>query len=261
MQLGHLRQYCALNPTPSEMFTDGMSDFISHNLTTHNAQWILHNAALADEIYKIKMGAVMDTLRLFTGRNREEVRVYLANAYRGLPQSSGATCYHSVSTQPSTSRQLPTPAAVRTEINSGLSLPRPSIPRAPALDQSYEDYNTLAPLQLRDSDEKRCQQTKSTDAVQTDNSGSSSSSATNQESDTAPSVRKTLAEPQITYDGIINFRAYDGDGEGVQVELGHDSPEDARFPPGSSPCDDRANSVESKDEVEQEREFYEGSIY
>lgn len=261
MQLGHLRQYCALNPAPSEMFTGGMSDFISHNLTAHNAQWILHNAALADEIYKIKMGAVMDTLLLFTGANREEVRVYLANAYRGLPQSSGSTPYHSVFTQPFTSRQLPTPAAIRTEINSDLSLPRPSISHAQARDQSYEDYNTLAPLQLRDSDQKRCQQIKSTDAVQTDNSGSSSSSATTQESDTSPSVRKTLAEPQTAYDSITNFRTYDGDNDGGQMVLGHDSPEDASFSPRSSPCDDRADSVESKDEMEQEREFYEGSIY
>lgn len=261
MQLGHLRQYCALNPTPDDTFTDGMSDFISHNLTAHNAQWILHNAALADEIYKIKMGAVVDTLRLFTGRNREEVRAYLANAYRGLPQSSGYTSYHSVFTQPSTSRQPPTPDAVRTEINSGLSLPRPSIPHAQARDRSYGDYNTLAPLQLRDSDQKRCQQTKSTDAVRTDNSENSSSSATTQESDTSPSVRKTLAGPQTACDSIINFRTYDGDGDGGQVVLDHDSPEDASCSPKSSPCDVSADSVESKDEMEQEREFYEGSIY
>ncbi|KAG9833533.1 hypothetical protein KCU63_g13792, partial [Aureobasidium melanogenum] len=62
MQLGHVQEYCALNPTPGKVFTDGMRDFISHNLTAQSAQDILHNAAFADEIYRIKMGAVMDTL-------------------------------------------------------------------------------------------------------------------------------------------------------------------------------------------------------
>ncbi|KAG9650515.1 hypothetical protein KCU95_g19460, partial [Aureobasidium melanogenum] len=261
MQLGHVQEYCALNPTHGAVFTDGMRHFISHNLTAQNAQWILHNAAFADEIYKIKMGAVMDTLRLFTGRNHEEVRVYLASAYRGPPRTSGSTSYQTVSTQPSTSRQLPTPAAVRTDIISGLSLPRQSIPQAQARDQSYEDHNTLAPLQLQDSDQERRQQTKSKDAVQAVIRESPSSSATNQEFDATPSVRKTLVEPQPAYDGIPKFRTYDADGDEGQVELSHDSPGDASFSPRSPYDNDRADSAESKDEMEQEREFYEGSIY
>ncbi|KAK6001115.1 hypothetical protein QM012_003198 [Aureobasidium pullulans] len=261
MQLGHLQQYCALNPIPSEMFTSGMSDFISHNLTVHIAQWILHNAALADEIYKIKMGAVTDALRLFTGRNHEEVRAYLANAYRGLPQSSGPTSYRPVSTQPPTSRQLPTPVAVRTEVNSGLSLPHPKIPQAQPSNQSYEAYITLAPLQLAGSDQQRHQQTDTKETIQTMVDGSPSSSATGQESNTGQDVQKTLAEPEIAYDSLHNFRTYDASGDGGQVKIGHESPGEASLSPRSFPCDNRAESVESKDEMEQEREFYDGGIY
>ncbi|CAD0098964.1 unnamed protein product, partial [Aureobasidium mustum] len=261
LQLGHQQEFCAINPSPSHTFTNGMSEFISHNLTAHNAQWILHNAALAEEIYKIKMGAVMDTLRLSTGRNHEEVRACLANAYRGRPQSSGPTSYHLVPAQSSTSRQLPTPAAVRMDINSGLSLPRPSIPPAQAHNQSYEDDNTLAPLQLQKGGQQRHQQTNSKDTIQPVTVGSSLSSSTKQESEANSGVPKTLAEPQTTYDSIHNFRMYDGDCDGGQVELDHNSPGDASFSPRSSPCDNRADSTESKDEVEQEREFFEGSIY
>ncbi|KAH0367888.1 hypothetical protein KCU65_g4343, partial [Aureobasidium melanogenum] len=206
LQFGHVQEYCALNPTPGRAFLGGMEDFISHNLNAQNAQWILHSAALADEIYKIKMGAVMDALRLFTGRNHEEVRIYLANAYRGRPRTSGSTSYQTVFTQPSTSRQLPTPAAVRTDITSGLSLPPAGIPQPQVRHQPYEDYNTLAPLQLQNSDQERRQQTKSKDAIQTVASGSSSSSATNQESDATPSAPKTLADPQSICEGIPNFR-------------------------------------------------------
>jgi hypothetical protein len=83
MQLGHVQEYCALNPTPSTLFTGNMVNFISHDLNSDNVQWILHNAALADEIYKIKMGAVSDTLQLSTGRSQEEVRDHLARIYRG----------------------------------------------------------------------------------------------------------------------------------------------------------------------------------
>lgn len=203
----------------------------------------------------------MDALRLFTGRNHEEVRIYLANAYRGRPQTSGSTFYQTVFTQPSTSRQLPTPAAVRTDITSGLSLPPVGIPQPQARNQSYEDYNTLAPLQLQDSVQERRQQTKSKDAIQTVASESSSSSATNPEFDATPSGRKTLADPQPIYDGIPNFRSYDANGDGGQVELRHDSPGDANCSPRSSPCDDSTNSAESKDETKQEREFFEGSTY
>ncbi|KAH0027476.1 hypothetical protein KCU80_g13422, partial [Aureobasidium melanogenum] len=258
MQLGHVQEYCALNPTPGKVFTDGMRDFISHNLTAQSAQEILHNAAFADEIYKIKMGAVIDTLQLFTGRNHEEVRIHLADAYRGLPQSSGSTSCQSGFTQPSTLRQLPTPAVVRTDIISGLS--RQSNPQAQARDQSYEDHNTLAPLQLQNSDQERRQQTKSKDAVQAVIRESSLSSTTNQEFDATPSVRKTLVESQPAYDGIPNFRTYDVDGDGGQVEPSHESPADASFLP-RSPYNDSADSAESKDEMEQEREFYEGAIY
>ncbi|KAG9681306.1 hypothetical protein KCU95_g14964, partial [Aureobasidium melanogenum] len=175
LQLGHVQEYCALNPIPGRAFLGGMEDFISHNLNAQSVQWILHSAALADEIFKIKMGAVMDALRLFTGRNHEEVRIYLANAYRGRPQTSGSTSYQTTFTQPSTSRHLPTPAAVRTDITSGLSLPPAGIPQPQGRNQSYEDYNTLAPLQLQDGIPERRQQTKSKDA----NSENSSSSVTN----------------------------------------------------------------------------------
>jgi hypothetical protein len=213
----------------------------------------MHNAALADELYKIKMGAVMDTLQLSTGSNREEVRAYLAHVYRGRAQPPDSTSYHPASTQSSTSRQLPTPAAtVRPEVNSGLPLPRPNIPQAQAHDQSYEDYNTLAPLQLRGSDGKSRQQT-----AQVDIRGSALISVTNHESNAAPGVQKTPAEPQYS----LGFRTYDDNGDRVQVEVEGDSSGNGISTQGSSPCDDRANSVESKDETEQEREFYEGGLY
>jgi len=246
MQPGHLQEHCPLNPTPSVLFTTSMSNFISHDLTTNNAQWIMHNAALADEIYKIKMGAVTDALQLSTGSNREEVRAHLAAVYRGLAQPSAS--YRPVATQSSVSKQLPTPA---TAIDSSLSLLRPSIPQVQARDQSYEDFNTLAPLQLQ-SDRKAYQHT--TQAV---SRHLSSTRANNHESNTAPGVHKTPAEPQF----IFNFRTYDENGNGDQEEVGGDSSGNVSFTPRSSPCDDRANSVGSKNETEQEHEFFDGAVY
>ncbi|KAI4720135.1 hypothetical protein E4T48_03601 [Aureobasidium sp. EXF-10727] len=258
MQIGHLPEYCALDPTPSSLFTGNMSNFISHNLTADNAQWIVHNASLADEVYKIKMGAVMDTLQLFTGRNREEVRTYLANAYRGQPQPSGASSYHPISTQPFASKQLPTPAAVKTENNSGLSLSRPNIPQTQVRGQSYEAYNTLAPLQFQDGDKQSHQQSKALNTVDAMTSGSSSNSSTNHESGAAPGVQKTLVEPSSAHDSIFNFRTYGDGGQGES--RGHNSG-NGSITPRSSPCDDRASSAESKYEEEQEREFFEGALY
>jgi hypothetical protein len=251
-QLGHVQEYCPLNPIPSQSFTGNVASFISHDLTPDNTQWIMHNAALADEIYKIKMGAVMDTLQLSTGTNREEVRAYLAHVYRGRAPPLDNTSYHPASTQSSMSRQLPTPTAtVRTEINTGLPLPLSNITHAQAHDQSYEDYNTLAPLQLRDSDGKSRQ------TAQVDTRGSTMTSATNHESNAAPDVQKTPEEPRFS----LGFRTYDDNGDCVQVEVDGDSSGNGISTQGSSPCDDRANSVESKDETEQEREFYEGGLY
>ncbi|KAI4762686.1 hypothetical protein E4T51_04285 [Aureobasidium sp. EXF-12344] len=249
MQFGHAQEYCALNPTPSMVFTTSMSNFISHDLTVGNAQWIMHNAALADEIYKIKMGAVTDTLQLLAGRNREEVRAHLANAYRGLARPSASTSYHPVATQSSVSKQLPTPAFARAEIDYGL--PLPNIPQAQVHDQSYEDYNTLAPLQLQ-SDRKSYQHT-----AHVVNLHDPSTSAKNHGSDTAPGVQEAPADSQA----IFNFRTYDANGDPSQVGVGGDSSGDVNFTPRSSPCDDRAKSVESRDETEQEREFYEGGLY
>jgi hypothetical protein len=226
-----------------------MSNFISHDLTAGNAQWIMHNAALADEIYKIKMGAVTDTLQLIAGRNREEVRAHLSNVYRGLARPSGS--YHPVATQSSVSKQLPTPAFARAEIDSSLSLPRPNIPQAQVHDQSYEDYNTLAPLQLQ-GDRKSYQHT--TQAVSLRDS---STPGKNHVADTAPGVQEAPVESQ----SILNFRTYDANGDPSQTGVGGDSSGDVSFTPRSSPCDDRAKSVESRDETEQEREFYEGGLY
>jgi hypothetical protein len=233
------------------VFTGNVANFISHDLTPDNTHWIMHNAALADEIYKIKMGAVMDALQLSTGSNREEVRAYLAHVYRGRAQPPDSASYHPASTQSSTSRQLPTPAAtVRPEANSGLPLPRPNIPQAQAHDQSYEDYNTLAPLQLRGSDGKSRQQTAQVDIR-------ALTYVTNHESNAASGVQKTPTELQCS----LGFRTYDDNGDRVQVEVEGDSSGNGISTQGSSPCDDRANSVESKDETEQEREFYEGGLY
>jgi hypothetical protein len=250
MQFGHVQEYCALNPTPSTMFTGNMVNFISHDLNPDNTQWILHNAALADEIYKIKMGAVSDTLQLSTGRNQEEVRAQLARIYRG-PQPPGSTSYRPASTQSSAARLLPTPAtAGRPEINSNLPLPRANIPQSHGHEHSYEDYNTLAPLQLHGGD--RMSRPHTTQVI---SRGTSSTSATNHESVAAPGVQKTPTEPQHGF----GFRTYDDNGDRVQVEVGSDS--SGNGTPGSSPCDDRANSVESKDETEQEREFFDGAVY
>lgn len=251
MQLGHLQEYCALVPAPSYLFTTSMSNFISHDLTAGNAQWIMHNAALADEIYKIKMGAVMDTLQLIPGRSREEVRAHLANAYRGLAQPVGTASYHPATTQSSLSIQRPTPVTARAETDIRLPLPRTSIPQAQVSHQSYEDSNTLAPLQLQ-SDRKSYQHT-----TQVAGRHTSLISANNHESDTAFGVQKTPAEPE----SILNFRTYDANGSQDQVESGGDSSGDQSLAPRSSPCDDRANSTDSKNETEQEREFYEGGLY
>lgn len=251
MQLGHLQEYCALSPAPSHLFTTSMSNFISHDLTTGNAQWIMHNAALADEIYKIKMGAVMDTLQLIPGRSREEVRAHLANAYRGLAQPSGSASYHPASTQPSVSTQLHTPVTVRPEIDSRLPLPRPSIPQVQVNHQVYGGSNTLAPLQLQ-SDRKSYQHT-----AHLVDRHSSLTAANNHESDTTLGVQKTPAEPE----SILNFRTYDANGDQDHVESGGDSSSNPSLALRSSPCDDRANSVESKNETEQERKFYDGSLY
>jgi hypothetical protein len=222
MQLGHVQEYCALNPTPSTLFTGNMVNFISHDLNPDNIQWILHNAALADEIYKIKMGAVSDTLQLSTGRSQEEVRDHLARIYRG-PQRPGPASYRPASAQLSAARQLPIPAAAtRPEINS---LPRPNIPQAQGHEQSYEDYNTLAPLQLHGGDGVSRQLTDQVVA--------------------APSVQNTSTEPHS-----LGFRTYDDNGDRIQVEVGGDSSGNGDSSPGSSPCDDRASSVESKDDAE-----------
>ncbi|KAI4823137.1 hypothetical protein E4T44_10155 [Aureobasidium sp. EXF-8845] len=195
-----------------------MVNFISHDLNPDNIQWILHNAALADDIYKIKMGAVSDTLQLSTGRSQEEVRDHLARIYRG-PQRPGPTSYRPASTQLPAARQLPIPAATtRPEITS---LSRPSIPQAQGHEQSYEEYNTLAPLQLHGGDGVSRQHTD-----------------------------QVLAAPSV-----LGFRTYDDNGHRAQVEVGGDGSGNGDSSPGSSPCDDRANSVESEDDAEQEREF------
>jgi hypothetical protein len=234
MQLGHVQEYCALNPTPSTLFTGNMVNFISHDLNSDNIQWILHNAALADEIYKIKMEAVSDTLQLSTGRNQEEVRDHLARIYRG-PQRPSPTSYRPASTQLSAARQLPMPAATaKPELNS---LPRSSIPQVQGHEHSHEDNNTLATLQLYGGDEVSRLHTEQVVA--------------------APSVQNTSTEPQHS----LGFRTYDDNGDRVQVELGGESSGNGDSSPGSSPCDDRANSVESKEEVEQEREFLDGGVH
>jgi len=251
MQFGHSQEYCALNPSPSMVFTKSMSNFISHDLTTDNAQWIMHNAALADEIYKIKMGAVTDTLQLVAAKNREEVRAHLANVYRGHGHPSATTSYRPVSTQSSVSKHLPTPVAVRAEVDSRLPLPRPAIPQAHVHDHSYGDYNTLAPLQLQ-SERESYQHT-----AQVFSRNNSSIPAKNHEPNTTPGVQKTPAEPQ----SILNFRTYDASVDQDQVVVGGDSSGSASLAPRSSPCDDRANSADSKDETEQEREFFDGAIY
>lgn len=251
MQLGHLQEYCALSPAPSMLFTTSMSNFISHDLTAGNAQWIMHNAALADEIYKIKMGAVKDTLQLIPGRSREEVRAHLANAYRGLAQPSGSMSYHPASTQSSVSTQFPTPVAPRAEVDSRLPLPRPSIPQAQVDRQSYEGYNTLAPLQLQ-RDKESYQHT-----AQVVGRHTSLNPANDHDANTAPGMQKTATEPG----SILNFRTYNANGDQDQVEGGGDSSGNASLAPRSSPCDDRTNSVDSKNETEMEREFFDGGLY
>lgn len=135
------------------------------------------------------------------------------------------------------SKQLPTPAFARAEIDSGL--PLPNIPQAQVHDQSYEDYNTLAPLQLR-SDRKSYQHTAHVVSLR-----DPSTPAKNHEFDTAPGVQEAPAEPRA----IFNFRTYDANGDPNQVGVGGDSSGDVSFTPRSSPCDDRAKSVESRDET------------
>jgi hypothetical protein len=249
MQLGHLQEYCALNPIPSSLFTKSMVDFISHDLNHDNTQWLLHNAALADEVYKIKMGVVSDTLKLSTGGNQEEVRAHLARIYRG-PQPPASTSYRPASTQSSAARQLPAPTtAARSDIVT--SLPRPNIPQGQGYEHPY-DYNTLAPLQLHEGDGVSHQHID-----QVVSRESSSTSAMNHESVAAPGVQKTPTEPQHS----LGFRTYDDNGDQVQVDIGGDSSGNGNSTPGSSPCDDRANSAETKDETELEREFFDRAVY
>lgn len=223
-QLGHQREYCALNPSPSELFTTSMSSFISHNLTSGNTQWIMHNAALADQIYNIKMGAVMDTLQLAANRtNGEEVRRYLSNAYCGTLHPSGTQGL--ASTRLAASSQLPAPAA----------LPRPSNPP-----QYHDPEHTLAPIQLHN--------------VNTPQPSSSESSAVSEEH--APVARASGTQRNHAYDGIFSFRTYDENAtDKRQEEIHNDSSGDGSITPRSSPCDARANSMEP------EHEFYEGSVY
>ncbi|TIA61791.1 hypothetical protein D6C77_03221 [Aureobasidium pullulans] len=232
-QLGHRREYCALDPSPSELFTTSMSAFISHSLTSGNSQWIMHNAALANEIYNIKMGAVMDTLQLAANRaNGEEVRRYLSNAYRGTLHPSGT--HGLTSARLSASSQPPAPATANTESQS-LPLPRPTIPP-----QYHDPDHTLAPIQLHN--------------VNTPQPSSSESSA--QSADTAPVTRAFGIQTNHAYDGIFSFRTYEENAaDERQAGIQNDSSGDGSITPRSSPCDARANSMEP------EHEFYEGAIY
>lgn len=117
---------------------------------SEKAQWILHNPAFADEIYNIKMRVVTDTLQLIsTKSNVENVRMYLANAYRDPSAQSFRPSHHI-----SQSRSVPqTEASNSSSQSANLILPRPSI----ALNSqnnslSHQDYSlahTLAPLQNR----------------------------------------------------------------------------------------------------------------
>ncbi|THX69364.1 hypothetical protein D6D05_09038 [Aureobasidium pullulans] len=232
-QLGHRREYCALDPSPSELFTTSMSAFISHSLTSGNSQWIMHNAALANEIYNIKMGAVMDTLQLAANRaNGEEVRRYLSNAYRGTLHPSGT--HGLTSARLSASSQPPAPATANTESQS-LPLPRPSIPP-----QYHDPDHTLAPIQLHN--------------VNTPQPSSSESSA--QSVEPAPVTRASGIQTNHAYDGIFSFRTYEENAaDERQVGIQNDSSGDGSITPRSSPCDARANSMEP------EHEFYEGVMY
>ncbi|THZ06784.1 hypothetical protein D6C95_02250 [Aureobasidium pullulans] len=232
-QLGHRREYCALDPSPSELFTTSMSAFISHSLTSGNSQWIMHNAALANEIYNIKMGAVMDTLQLAANRaNGEEVRRYLSNAYRGTLHPSGT--HGLTSARLSASSQPPAPATANTESQS-LPLPRLSIPP-----QYHDPDHTLAPIQLHN--------------VNTPQPSSSESSA--QSAEPAPVTRASGIQTNHAYDGIFSFRTYEENAaDERQVGTQNDSSGDGSITPRSSPCDARANSMEP------EHEFYEGGMY
>ncbi|KAI5239030.1 hypothetical protein E4T43_07018 [Aureobasidium subglaciale] len=259
-QLGHLQEYCALAPSPSSLFTTNMSAYISHDLTADNTQCILHNAALADDIYHIKMGAVMDTLRLFAGRNSaEDIRRHLATTYRGPPRPSSSVPRQPASGQHSAPRQLPTPGTANAEsITSEAPTLRPNIPQA----QSRNTYHnhTLPPILLRDGVRQPQQsQLKADRIIENAASGTSSCSATSREPDVVHGV--THKEPQNAYDGIFSFRNYDAKADGIHEQAGGDSSGNGSFTPRSSPCDARANSTESREETEQEHEIYEGSTY
>lgn len=210
-----------------------MSAFISHSLTSGNSQWIMHNAALANEIYNIKMGAVMDTLQLAANRaNGEEVRRYLSNAYRGTLHPSGT--HGLTSARLSASSQPPAPATANTESQS-LPLPRPSIPP-----QYHDPDHTLTPIHLHN--------------INTPQPSSSESSA--QSAEPAPVTRASGIQTNHAYDGIFSFRTYEENAaDERQVGIQNDSSGDGSITPRSSPCDARANSMEP------EHEFYEGATY
>ncbi|KAI5198912.1 hypothetical protein E4T39_06544 [Aureobasidium subglaciale] len=263
-QLGHLQEYCALAPSPSSLFTTSMSAFISHDLTADNTQWIMHNAALADEIYHIKMGAVMDTLRLFASRETaEDIRRHLATTYRGPPRPSSSIPRQPASEQLSATRQLPTPGTADVESKtSGFPMPRPSIPHAQGRNTNHN--HTLPPLQLQDNGKQlqqpQQQQLKTDHTAEIADAQTSSNSATSREPDVVHGVGQK--EPQSAYDDIFSFRNYDTKADGSHEEAGGDSSGNGSFTPISSPCDARATSTQSREvtEKEQEHEIYEGSI-
>lgn len=232
-----------------------MSDTISYGLTTNSVQWILHSSVVADEIYNIKMGAVMDALQLFAGgRTGENVRRCLANAYRGTPQPFDAP---------------PTPASVMPRTsnaqNSALLLPHPNIPPQNHADATpFSEHGAvqhkLAPLQHQNVYTQQSNGTPKyeTDHTQTqdyDQSGKSTAgSAYRTENPASAVVAQDNHDPLLnlaqfhTYDNVFDeaSRSYCSPQDGSQkANTPGDSSGQGSFSM-SSPCGAHINSANRK---------------